>query len=135
MKYSLLILFHAVFAGLASLLTLFLIQTAVRRVFKGSNGELEAKSVVENEPEMEDSGLGYSPHAFVLNLIQGLFLPLSFLFPLAVVILSKATPEFSGVILLFAVLFLGIGILIAEKAGKFRAQNPYPVSDIKNEND
>ena len=134
MKYSLLLLFHALLAGVTSLLTLFLIQTVVRKVF--IPGQIEVSNLIPSEnTDAEGEVKTYSPHAFVLNLIQGVIPTLFFLFPLSAVVLNGASAEFTSLVLFSAVLFLGVGILIAEKAGRFRAHNPYPIvkPDVKDD--
>jgi hypothetical protein len=138
MKYSIILLFHSLLAGMISLLALFLFQTMVRRLFVKKGNDHVTSLVNADSSEflnsLEKDEKHYSPHAIVMNLIQVFIPAFYFLFPLSLVILSKEPAQFNSLVLLTSVVFLSLGILIAEKKKTFRAQNPYPLMEKKDEN-
>ena len=143
MKFSLLLLFHALVAGGgASLLTLFLIQTMVRKLFVTS--ETIVVEVRAEEPSFVSSQTAngtetkksYSPHAYALNQIQGLIPALYFLFPP----IGRHRVQKSGGVYQLSrprrrPLFLASESRSPKRPVCFRPQNPYPISKDDDETD
>ena len=126
MKFSIVLLFQALLAGATSLFTLFILKSALRRVLRGNEREHAGSVAKVREPvESTVTAREYSPHARVLSILQGAFPALVFLFPLAMVALAPGKSHLTSVVLFVSILFLGLGIVLAERAGALSEENPY----------